>query len=156
MSTTSNSKKTLYSKGAVWTELGLQALKAEQAGLFVADGGGLKGEVRVSKEGTVSVKFLYAFRKPAGPDGSPGTISSFQCGTWPGVKISDIRKARDEARRLVAAGVNPNDHKKAARIQAAAEVQAVIDEAEKTKALEATVQDLFEDWTNPITGGRWQ
>ncbi|BES83512.1 hypothetical protein PEC302107_40120 [Pectobacterium araliae] len=38
-------------------------------------------------------------------------------GVYPEVSLSDARQKRDDARKLVAAGINPREHKKAAQAE---------------------------------------
>jgi hypothetical protein len=52
----------------------------------------------------------------------------YQCGTWPQINLEDIRADRESARQLLRSGVNPNDSKKAERIESQAKVEAVIAE----------------------------
>ena len=63
-------------KAKGWTVLELRAITPANKGDTLADGGGLLGEVRVLKDGTVSVRFKYAFKWQ-------GKVCWFQCGTWP-------------------------------------------------------------------------
>ncbi|GLY62684.1 hypothetical protein Pcaca05_35410 [Pectobacterium carotovorum subsp. carotovorum] len=38
-------------------------------------------------------------------------------GVYPEVSLSEARQKRDEARKLISAGVDPNEHKKAVKTQ---------------------------------------
>lgn len=44
-------------------------------------------------------------------------------GTYPTVSLADARRARDQAKKLLAAGVDPSDHKRATREAARAVVE---------------------------------
>jgi hypothetical protein len=50
------------------------------------------------------------------------------------VTIGEIRDHRDRARQLVKQGVNPNDHKKAERIEFQAKIETTIADAERRDA----------------------
>ena len=66
----------------------------------------------------------------------------YACGSWPRNSLTDIRKARNQARALIDVQINPNEHKKTAKAQAhaAANVEA---EQEKTRKVQTlTVQDV--------------
>ncbi len=129
-------------KGSHWTELGLKAVPREWKGDLLGDGGGLRGEVRVAKGGEVSVAFKYVFKWQ-------GQLKWHYCGTWPELGLAAIRAERDRARARLASGVNPADQRRADRIDAQAQVEAVIAEAGRVKAeLEQrlTVRGLFDHW----------
>lgn len=126
-------------KAAKWTISELKAIPANWKGDTVSDGDGLSGEVRVSAEGTVSVRFKYAFRWN-------GKVAWFQCGTYPTNDMAHIREERDRARALVKGGVNPRADKKATKIEAQAAIDASIKAHEQKRVEYKTVQDLFDVW----------
>ena len=126
-------------KAKGWTVLELRAITPANKGDTLADGGGLLGEVRVLKDGTVSVRFKYAFKWQ-------GKVCWFQCGTWPSTSLTTIRDARDDARRLVRIGKKPTDEKKAKRIQAQQSTKETIRQAEYERTQDRTVKDLFDTW----------
>ncbi len=126
-------------RGRKWTTLELRAITAEWAGDTLSDGGGLSGEVRVAADGDISIRWKYAFKWL-------GKIAWHQCGTWPKATMEAIRANRDDARKQIGAGVNPNDQKKAERIENQAKVEAVIAQAERERAENLTVQDMFDAW----------
>ncbi|MDX9976348.1 MAG: tyrosine-type recombinase/integrase [FCB group bacterium] len=125
-------------KGSKWTVTELKAIPAAWAGDTISDGGGLFGEVRARADGSVSIRFKYAFRWQ-------GKLAWHQCGTFPDTGIADIRAERDRARQKVADGINPADEKKAAKIEANAKNEAIIAEA-KRQAARRSVSHLFESW----------
>lgn len=127
-------------RGTKWTDRELKAITASSKGDTLSDGGGLVGDVRVLKDGTVSIKFKYQFRWE-------GKARWHQCGTYPHTGISEIRAERDRARQMVAEGINPTDSKKAAKIEAQAAIEKTIAEAEASAIANLTVTDLFEEWT---------
>lgn len=126
-------------KGRKWTTKELEAVSATWRGDTLSDGEGLSGEVRVAGDGSISVRFKYAFRWA-------GKVAWHQCGTWPSNGMEAIRAERDQARQLVKQGINPADQRKAERIEAQAKVEAVIAEAAKTRADNLTVRDMFDAW----------
>lgn len=119
--------------------LELRAIPPEWKGDTLSDGEGLSGEVRVAADSSVSIRWKYAFKWQ-------GKIAWHACGTWPKTCMEAIRDARDEARKLVAAGVNPNDRKKAEKIERQAEVEATIADAERERVENLTVQAMFDAW----------
>lgn len=125
-------------KGHKWTIRELAAIPADWKGDTISDGEGLSGEVRVNKDG-VSIRFKYAFRWA-------DKVVWYQCGTWPAVDLAEIRARRDEAKKQVSEGVNPNDKKQATRIEKQQEVEATIATAKKDAANNKTIADLFDAW----------
>ncbi|WP_322063395.1 tyrosine-type recombinase/integrase [Paraburkholderia sp. J63] len=109
----------------------LQALGPADIGSTVRDEGGLWGRVRKAGEG-VSVTFWYRYRWQA-------KTRDTAVGTWPSVSLLDIRKHRDIARLLVADGIDPNEHREAARREQDADAAA-------RKAEARTVRDLYDAW----------
>ncbi len=130
-------------KGHKWTIRELAAITADWKGELLSDGGGLVGEVRVSGDGVVSIPFRYGFKWE-------GKKAWYYAGAYPAIDLADIRKERDKARDLLAKGINPNDQKKAARIEAQKAVEATIAQAQKDAANVKTVADLVDTW---ITNG---
>ena len=126
-------------KGHKWTIRELAAITADWKGDTVSDGGGLSGEVRVSADGVVSIPFRYGFKWE-------GKKAWYYAGAWPTVDMAVIRQNRDNARDLVAEGINPNDQKKADKIEAQAAVEATIAEAKRQEAENKTFADLFDAW----------
>ena len=126
-------------KGRKWTILELKAIPATWRGDSLSDGDGLIGEVRVAADDNVSVRFKYAFKWV-------GRVSWHQCGTWPTVNMEVVRQQRDGARDKVKAGINPNDQKKADRIEAQAKVEAVIADAQRRQAERLPFQAMFNAW----------
>jgi integrase len=125
-------------KGHKWTIRELNTISSNWKGDTLSDGGGLVGEVRAA-DGTVSVAFRYGFKWQ-------GKKAWFYCGTYPAVDLTDIRARRDEAKRQVAAGVNPNDKKQADRIEAQKALELTIAQAKREEAENKTVLDLFDAW----------
>ena len=117
----------------------LKAVPAAWRGDTLSDGDGLVGEVRVSGTGHVAVRFKYAFKWL-------GKVTWFQAGTWPSLSMEDIRASRDAARALLKKGVNPNDGKKAARLEEQSKVEATLAAAAAQKAADLTVSDMFDAW----------
>ncbi|MCR5882967.1 tyrosine-type recombinase/integrase [Rhizobacter sp. J219] len=117
----------------------LKAIPKEWKGDTLSDGDGLSGEVRAAGDGAVSIRFKSAFKWQ-------GKVTWHQCGTWPVVSMVDIRQRRDQARAALKTGLNPNDQKKANRIEQQSRLEATIVEAEKQKAALLTFEEMFEAW----------
>ncbi|WP_394792398.1 tyrosine-type recombinase/integrase [Rhodoferax sp.] len=126
-------------KSKKWTPKALEAIKPDEKGEILREVGGLVGEVRVSSNLAVSINFRFAFKWE-------GKKIWHYCGTWPATSMADIRRSRDEARRSVAEGINPNDQRKAVRIEAQAKVEAVIAESARVEADGLPFQKMFEAW----------
>lgn len=128
-------------KGRRWTVLELKAITVDWKGDTIADGEGLVGEVRVARDGTLSLVFRCAFRWE-------GKQTWHYCGTWPAASMEAIRSERDNARVLVKQGIDPRARKIASRIEAQAKVEAVIKEAEQKKAQDFTLKEMFDAWAS--------
>ena len=126
-------------KGRRWTVAELKAIPVAWKGDTLSDGDGLSGEVRVAADGAVAVRWKYAFRWE-------GKVAWFQAGTWPANTLDEVRTRRDEARKLIHTGVDPNAHKKAERVEAQKKVDTVLQEAAERQAGEVTVQDMYTEW----------
>ena len=126
-------------KGHKWTIRELGAIPPDWKGDTLIDGGGLVGDVRASAVGNVTIVFKYGFKWE-------GKKAWYYAGSWPDTDLAVIRQNRDSARDLVKQGINPNDHKKAARIEAQAAVKATIAQAKRAEAENLDVSALFETW----------
>jgi integrase len=126
-------------KGRRWTIKELEAIPPEWKGDKLSDGDGLVGEVRGATERGVSIHFSYAFKWQ-------GKVTWYYCGTWPAVSLETIRSERDRARALVKDGVKPTDAKRAAKIEAQAEIEATIAEAARQEADNLPVRAMFDAW----------
>jgi len=126
-------------KGNKWTIKELAAAKPEWKGDTLSDTDGLSGDVRVASNDNVSIAFRYGFKWQ-------GKKAWHYCGTYPTRDMAAIREERDKARELVKAGIDPRANKVAARIEAQADVDAIInaDEQKRTEAL--TFNDLYKVW----------
>jgi hypothetical protein len=60
--------------------------------------------------------------------------------------LTEIRKERNEARDLVAKGINPNENKRAEKVRLKAELAAQLAEADQQKSMELTLLDLAGEW----------
>ena len=126
-------------KGFKWTVAELKAIPIEWSGLSISDGVGLFGEVRLSADKLVSIKFKYAFRWMQ-------KTAWYSCGTFPRAEMAEIRTERDKAKSLVSQGIDPRVKKEADKYEAQAAVEAIVAEAVKKKSENLTVNDLFEVW----------
>ncbi|MFM0321104.1 tyrosine-type recombinase/integrase [Caballeronia glebae] len=132
----------------------LEALSPADIGRVVRDGDGLSGRVRANAQanGGVSVTFTYRYRWD-------GKVRDEPCGSWPKERITAIREARDQVRRLIDGGVDPIARRTVAQLKVQAEeaehrrriVEEVAIEAERRAELERlnrrmTVRALFERW----------
>jgi len=71
----------------------LESLTANDAGRILREDGNLAGRISVRKDG-VSVSFFYRYRWG-------DQNKEYACGTWPRKSLTDIRKARNQARALI-------------------------------------------------------
>ena len=81
-------------KGKKWTIKELNSIPVEWEGDSISDGEGLTGEVRLSKNNDISIRFKYAFKWQQ-------KVSWFACGTYPDTDMLTIRQNRDEAKLLL-------------------------------------------------------
>ena len=121
------------------TQRTLEAIRVDQAGETVRDEGGLLGRVRVKSGGSVTISFYYRFR-------FEGKSKDYSCGTWPADSLSAIRSVRDDARRKVAAGIDPGAEKKVVRHEQQEVMAAKLAQIEARRIEDLTVQDLFDSW----------
>ena len=121
------------------TVKGLQAVKPEQRGEIIRDGGGLRGIVACSAiDGFVSISFSYRFRVG-------NRTREKRLGTWPATELSAIRAERDRLRLLVGQGIDPIELEQQQRD---AEEQAIAakQQAAQQAAARMTFKQLFEMW----------
>lgn len=116
----------------------LEALTEQDVGIIIRDEGSLAGRVSLRKKG-IAIPFYFQFRWE-------GIYTRFSCGTWPNKSLTEIRKERNEARDLVAKGINPNENKRAGKVRLKAELAAQLAEADQQKSLELTLLDLAGEW----------
>lgn len=126
-------------KGRRWTVKELEAVPATWKADTLSDGDGLSGEVRTSSDGKVTVVFRYAFKWE-------GKVNWHYCGAWPMTALEAIRAERDHARSLLKTGVKPTDAKRASKIEAQAQVEAVLAEVVRKDVENQPVRAMFETW----------
>jgi len=125
------------------TQRGLEAITAAQAGAVVRDEGNLFGRVRTRSDGGISISFYYRYRFGE-------KLKDLSCGAWPADSLAKIRAARDVARDKVSAGINPGVERKIIRHDKQEEMVQKLAAIEAARALDMTVQNMFEAW---ITDG---
>nr|WP_294511363.1 integrase arm-type DNA-binding domain-containing protein [uncultured Bilophila sp.] len=108
------------------TDTKLKALKPTGKVQKFSDGGGLY--IHVSPAGGKLWRLFYRF------DGKQKTLA---LGKYPDISLADARKLRDEARVLLAQGIDPSAHKKEAKVAAAAEA------TDLANTFEAVARDWF-------------
>lgn len=126
-------------KGNKWTIKELAAAKPEWKGDTLNDTNGLSGDVRVAGNENVSIAFRYGFKWQ-------DKKAWHYCGTYPARDMAAIREERDKARDLVRAGIDPRANKVAARIEAQADVDAIIKADEQKRSEALTFNDLHAIW----------
>jgi integrase len=122
------------------TELELQSLGSSDHGRTIFDDGNLRGVIRVSAAGKVSVAFSWRYR-------FDGKKKDIRCGTWPGDRLSAVRKERDKMRRILEGGKDPALERKTERLETKAEQQTKVAELQEQLA-RPTVRDLYERWVS--------
>lgn len=125
--------------GLKWDPKRLAAIPAEWAGDVIQDDAGLVGEIRISKNKAVSIRYRYAFKWN-------NKNTWYQCGTFPKKSLAEIRKCRNEAHALLADGVNPTDHKSAEKIANQTQIEETIAQAEAEKNEIKTFFDMYTAW----------
>jgi len=126
-------------KGSQWTVRELECAPTDWQGDTLADGGGLFGEVQLTKAGAINIRFRYRFRWE-------GKARWFHCGVWPTASLAQVRKERDRARQQVAEGVSPSLAKQAAKIEKKAAMAATLARERRDRVADLTVRDLFNEW----------
>ena len=122
----------------------LEALTPDKAGERLRDGSSLIGTVRVAEKG-ISVLFRWRYR-------FDGKLKDYTCGTWPRDSLATIRSARREAETRLNSGKDPQEDKRAERLNAkAAQAEAVSEAQKRIQEIEAsnarmTVMELFNRW----------
>jgi integrase len=112
------------------TDTKLRALRARDRLYRVADSGGLC--IEVTPAGSRLWRYRYRFN---------GRASMLGLGEYPSVSLADARTARDNARRLVDAGVNPAQARRD-------------DERERRVAADNTFKAVALEWIERMEG-RW-
>lgn len=104
----------------------------------ISDGGGLYLDARPTGSGWWRFRFRF--------DGKEGMLS---LGTYPEVSLKDARERRDEARRQVAAGVDPSAARKEKKLERAAEqeVQRLVAEG---KPLPGSFEAVAREWVERV------
>ncbi|MGL5448057.1 MAG: tyrosine-type recombinase/integrase [Rhabdaerophilum sp.] len=87
------------------TDTAIKNLKANGEKQKISDGGGL--QLWISPSGTKSWRFAYRFN---------GTQKDIVLGQYPVVGLADARKRRDEAKALLATGIDPGQQRKLNKI----------------------------------------
>lgn len=116
----------------------LAALTEADHNRVLREDGGLIGKVRAGVRG-ITILFRYEYWLE-------GSKRDHRLGSWPKKSLADIRAERDKLRVTVSNGIDPNDAKKAARIEKQQAIQATIASAETKRQAALTVSDLFDDW----------
>lgn len=131
------------------TQKTLEALTVNDAGKRLNDGGNLRGKVRISQAGKVSVFFVWRYSLE-------GQTREFHCGTWPKTSLADIRAVRNDARSRKDKGGDPALEIQLQRmerhIHRAAAISALQRQKEDLAAYRArmTVMDAFSLWNQLI------
>ncbi|MDS4031213.1 MAG: tyrosine-type recombinase/integrase [Candidatus Contendobacter sp.] len=128
------------------TQKTLEAITPEQQGRKLFDGSNLRGVVRVSKAGEVSVFFVWRYIVA-------GKARDHYCGTWPAQSLATIRAARDKAAAARKGdGADPALETKMQRMEKRlADAQRLANLQQQASAMAAhrarpTVADVFEHW----------
>lgn len=127
------------------TQKTLEAITPAQEGRKLFDGNSLRGTVRVSKAGEVSVFFVWRYIVA-------GKSRDCYCGTWPAQSLAAIRAARDDAAARKGKGGDPALDTQLQRMEKRlADAQRLADLQQQASALAAhrarlTLADVFEHW----------
>ncbi|CAH3255734.1 Prophage integrase IntS [Citrobacter freundii] len=115
------------------TDLEIRRSKPREKSYTLNDGNGLS--LLIEPNGSKGWRFRYRF------DGKPKMLS---LGTYPEIPLTDARQKRDEAKKLVAAGINPSDVRKR-------EKQARVEERGNT--FESIAREWYEKRTDRWSAG---
>jgi integrase len=109
-------------------DIQIKALKAREKIYRIADGDGLAIEVRTN--GAKFWRYRYRFA------GKAGMLS---IGEYPMVSLLVARKMRDDARELLAQGIDPNDKRKQDKAD-------IIEQCIEAEEIAFTIADAFNEW----------
>jgi integrase len=126
-------------KGHKWTVRELLSITHVAKGDTLSDSEGLVGDVRINKQGTVSIAFKYGFKWQ-------GNKVWHYCGVFPSTDIKAIREIRDAAKSQIALGIDPRAKKIADRIDAQAAVDAKVEADIKQRKDNLSFIDLYDAW----------
>ncbi|MDE9453992.1 tyrosine-type recombinase/integrase [Xenorhabdus bovienii] len=90
------------------TDLAIKRAKPKEKAYTLADGNGLS--LLIDTNGSKGWRYRYQFA---------GKTKMISLGTYPVITLTEARTKRDEARKLVANGINPSEVRKAEKISAA-------------------------------------
>ncbi len=93
------------------TDTKVRSAKPEEKEYSLVDGDGMS--LLVKPNGSKYWRFRFRF-------GGKQHLMAF--GVYPEISLADARKKREEARRLVAAGIDPREHKRAVKEEQAKEI----------------------------------
>lgn len=129
------------------TETKIRALKPRSAPYRVADAKGLCVEVRPTGAKLWRVRYRYS-----------GTARMLGLGEWPAVSLADAHERRDEARKLLAQGIDPSAARKAIKQVDALTFEVIAREwLGRREVSEATLSKdrwLLEDFALPALGSK--
>lgn len=107
------------------SDAAIRAAKPKQDGrLTLSDGGGL--QLWVTSAGSKLWNLAYRFE---------GKQTRMALGAWPAVSLKDARKRREDAKALLAKGIDPSDQKKLDKVQA---------ELERNNTFDSIADELIE------------
>lgn len=135
----------------IYSEMELRNLKLAH-GETIGERGSLRGRANIKKNGDLKIRWAYRYRSPQSK-----ITRDIGCGTWPTIKMKDIRRARDTAELLVKNGRDPNDEANADKLAARRrliEEQARQVELESARQAEINsrrpVSELFSEWIRDL------
>ena len=126
-------------KKSTWSHYELDSNIDDWVGDRLSESPGLVGVVRKNASGSISVDFKYGMKWN-------GKGTTFYCGSYPSMSMSEIRDVRNEAKKLLKKGVDPRVEKVAARIEMQEEAQAALEREATRNANSLTVKDMFDEW----------
>ncbi|MBN3755896.1 tyrosine-type recombinase/integrase [Paraburkholderia sp. Tr-20389] len=88
----------------------MKALRADDNGSTLSDGGNLFGRVRSKTSGAIAVSFTYRYKRD-------GKFRDLSCGTWPSNSLKEIRQQRDAARALLERSIDPLERKRVDKLE---------------------------------------
>ncbi len=94
------------------TDLAIKRAKPKEKTYTLADGNGLS--LLVDTNGSKGWRYRYQFA---------GKTKMISLGVYPVVTLTEARTKRDEARKLVANGINPSEVRKIEKISAANQIE---------------------------------
>ena len=118
------------------TDTAIRSAKPQSKAIKLFDGGGLYLEVAPSGGKWWRLKYRFA-----------GKEKRISLGVYPAIGLKEARQRREDAKKIIAQGIDPSEQKKEAK------AAAVVAEREQTTTFEAVAREWYAKKTTDLTTG---